>query len=298
MLAASNESVSTAAMPSRRRIFLLTTRLALILSVAFVFSALRPNCPAAIIIVDNFTAADNTALLGRLPSPTDAPGTPYAGNGNVSTVGGFTGGAPYEADIQSNMARVGADAAVAVNLNMASAAQFQLSIDFNINSQTETQANNIHRGAGLGFFSSVALGSSGASHGFNNFTGLTIDRTGSVRLIIGGADSGIFTTVSGFDPSITHNLSYQVNTAAGAGTISKILLAGSAVSLTAAVNTFTIARTVYAGFYNSSGPTTELSNYDNFFVATVPETSTLIAVPALAAAVCAGAFFRRRRMPI
>lgn len=250
---------------------------------------------ATLIINDTFTAADNTALIGRFPSPTDVPGTTYAGNGNVSTIGGPTGGTPYEADIQSNMARVGADAGIAINLNIASATQFQLSIDFNISTQTETQADNIHRGAGLGFFSSVALGSGGSSHCFNNFTGLTIDRTGSLRLIIGGADSGIFTTVGGFDPAITHTLSYQVDTTAGVGTISNILLDGSAVSLTAPVNTFTIARTAYAGFYNSSGPVTELSNYDNFTVSTVPEPATLIGVTAISLIACLRDLRARRK---
>ncbi len=233
-----------------------------------------------------------------MPAPTDVPGTTYAGNGNVSTIGGPTGGTPYEADIQSNMARLGADAGVAVDLNIASATQFQLSIQFDVSGQSETQANNAHRGAGLGFFSSVALGSGGSSHCFNNFTGLTVDRTGSVRLIIGGSDSGIFTTVAGFNPLVIHTLTYQVNTTAGVGTISNILLDGSSVSLTAPVNTFTIARTVYAGFYNSSGPTNELANFDNFVVATVPEPATLMAVFALVSLVCARDFFARRKMSI
>jgi hypothetical protein len=239
----------------------------------FAAIALKHGASASLIVDDTFTAADNTALIGRMPAPTDVPANAYEGNGNVSTVGGFTGGTPYEADIQSNAARVGADAGLAVDLNIATATQFQLSIDFNISGQTETQADNAHRGAGLGFFSSVSLGSSGSSHCFNNFTGLTVDLTGSVRLIIGGTDSGIFTTVAGFDPAVTHTLSYQVNTTAGVGTISNILLDGTSVSLTAPANTFTIARTVYAGFYNSSGPATELADFDNFSVATVPEPS-------------------------
>src|SRR5438309_366323 len=101
----------------------------------------------SIIIDDAFTGPDNTALIGRMPAPTDVPATAYQGNGNVSTVGGFTGGTPYEADIQSNAARVGADAGLAVDLNIATATQFQLSISFDISDQTETQANNPHRGA-------------------------------------------------------------------------------------------------------------------------------------------------------
>jgi hypothetical protein len=266
----------------------------------FAAVALQHGASASLIIDDTFTAADNTALIGRLPSPTDVPGTTYEGNGNVSTVGGFTGGTPYEADIQSNAARLGADAGIAVDLNISTATQFQLSIDFNISGQTETQANNAHRGAGLGFFSSVSLGTSGSSHCFNNFTGLTVDRTGSVRLIIAGADSGIFTTVAGFDPAITHTLSYQVNTAAGVGTISNILLDGTAVSLTAPVNTFTIARTVYAGFYNSSGPASELANFDNFSVATVPEPSNFGVLLGAILLLCVRDFWdlrgRRRRV--
>jgi hypothetical protein len=266
----------------------------------FAAIALKHSASASLIIDDTFTAPDNTALIGWLPSPTDVPANAYEGNGNVSTVGGFTGGTPYEADIQSNAARVGADAGLAVDLNIVTATQFQLSIDFNISGQTETQADNAHRGAGLGFFSSVSLGSSGSSHCFNNFTGLTVDSTGSVRLIIGGADSGIFTTVTGFDPAITHSLSFVVNTAASVGSISNILLDGTAVSLTAPVNTFTIARTVYAGFYNSSGPATELANFDNFSVATVPEPSNFAVLLGATLLLCVRDFWdlrgRRRRV--
>ena len=101
-----------------------------------------------------------------------------------------------------------------------------------------------------------------------------------MRLIIAGADSGVLTTVVGFNPSIAHGLSYQVNTA-GIGTISNIVLDSTNVTLTAPPNTFTIARTAYAGFYNSSGPPAELSNYDNFFVATVPEPSNFDAISAV-----------------
>jgi hypothetical protein len=267
------------------------TRLLVYLLAAFAF---EHDARSSVIVFDTFTAPNNTALIGRMPAPTDVPGTTYEGNGNVSTVGGFTGGTPYEADIQTNAARVGADAGLAVNLNITTAQQFQLSISFDVSSQTETQANNPHRGAGLGFFSSVALGSGGSSHCFNNFTGLTVDRTGSVRLIIGGADSGIFTTVAGFNPAITHILSYQVNTTAGIGTISNILLDSASVSLTAPANTFTIARTVYAGFYNSSGPVTELSNFDDFSVAIVPEPSTFMVVFGVALLLCIRDFRIRR----
>jgi hypothetical protein len=239
----------------------------------FAVAALEHVASASIIIDDTFTAPDATALIGRIPAPSDVPATTYEGNGNVSTAGGFTGGTPYEADVQSNAARVGADAGLALNLNINTPQQFQLSISFNISGDTQTQTDNAHRGAGLGFFSSVSLGSSGSSHGFNNFTGLTVDRTGSVRLIIGGTDSGIFSTVAGFDPAITHMLSFVVNTTAGVGSISNILLDSTSVSLTAPVNTFTIARTVYAGFYNSSGSDTDLATFDDFSVATVPEPS-------------------------
>src|SRR3982751_2562955 len=68
---------------------------------------LSKTASATIVIDDTFTGANNTALLGRLSSPTDQPGNPYAGNGNVTSLGGPTGGTPYEADIQSNKARVG-----------------------------------------------------------------------------------------------------------------------------------------------------------------------------------------------
>ena len=248
--------------------------------------AFNNGASGSMIILDTFTAPDNTGLIGRIPAPTDVPLAVYQGNGNVSILGGFTGGAPYEADVQSNAARVGADAGLGLNLNINTPQQFQLSIDFNISGDTQTQVDNAHRGAGLGFFSSVSLSSSGTSHGFNNFTGLAVDSVGSVRLIIGGADSGIFTIVAGFDSAATHTLSYQVNTTAGVGTISNILLDGTSVSLTAPVNTFTLARTVYAGFYNSSGGGTDLATFDNFSVATVPEPSNFAALIGAALLLC------------
>jgi hypothetical protein len=246
---------------------------------AFLF-AIEHDVSAAL-VYDTFTASNNTALIGRLPAPDDAPGSAYAGNGNVSLVGGPTGGSPYEADIQSNVARVGSDAGLGLNLGIGTAAHFDLTISFNISASTVTQANDPRRGAALGFFSSVSIGSSGSSHGFNNFTGLVVDRAGSVRLIIGGANSGIATTVPGFDPAIFHTLSYSVDTAAGIGSISNILLDGASVSLSAPADTFTVARTALAGFYNSDLDATTVASFDNFSVALVPEPSTFLAVSSL-----------------
>jgi hypothetical protein len=237
----------------------------------------------AAFIYDTFTGPNNTALIGRLPSPDDTPGAAYAGNGNVSLVGGPTGGSPYEADIQGDVARVGSDAGLGLSLGVSTPAQFTLTISFDISTSTVTQANDPRRGAALGFFSSVALGSSGSSHGFKNFTGLTVDNAGSVRLIIGGADSGIASTVAGFDPSIFHTLSYSVDTTVGIGTISNILLDGSSVSLTAPTNTFTTARTALGGFYYSDLSGSVVASFDNFSIAVVPvpEPSAMLAISIL-----------------
>lgn len=250
--------------------------------------------PAALIFYDTFTVPNNSSLIGRLAAPNDLPATSYQGNGNVSTVGGPTGGSPYEADIQGNEARIGADAGVAMNLNISTPQQFQLSIDFNISTDTGTQANDPHRGAGLGFFSSVANAGGGSSHGFNNFTGLTVDNVGSVRLIVAGADSGIFTTIGGFNSALTHTLSFVVDTNNGLGTISSISLDGATLSLTAPVNTFTIGRATYAGFYNSSVNATDVANFDNFFVATIPEFATAPVVPCFTLLICSVAVTQRR----
>ncbi len=226
------------------------------------------------IVCDYFTGTNNTALIGRL-AMTDLPGSPYAGNGNVSLLGGPTGGTPYEADIQSNAARIGADAGLAIDLNNSAPLLMQLSITFNISGDTQTQVDNAHRGAALGFFSSVSITTGGSSHGFNNFTGLAVDRAGNIRLIIGGTDSGIFTSVSGFDPNATHTLAFNINITPGIGSISNILLDNMNVNLLAPTDTFTAARTSYAGFYNSSGSATDLATFDNFIVASVPEPAIL-----------------------
>jgi hypothetical protein len=253
----------------------------------FVASSLANTAHAALVF-DTFTASDNTALIGRLPAPDNGPGTTYAGNGNVSLTGGPTGGTPYQADIQGNVARLGSDAGIALNLGITTPTHFVLSISFSISESTVTQTNDPRRGAGLGFFSSVALGTSGSSHGFNNFTGLVVDLAGTIRLIVNGANSGISTTVSGFDPNVFHTLSYSVNTAAGNGTISNITLDGTSVSLAAAANTFTIARTAMAGFHYSDLDPAAVASFDNLVVAVVPEPSALIAVLALLIAIGIG----------
>lgn len=255
--------------------------------------ALPQSACATVIFSDTFTGANNTALIGRMPSPTDVPGSTYAGNGNASTVGGITNGVPaYEADIQSNTAQLGADVGVALNTGIISAAQFTLAITFNISGDTQTQANDPHRGAALGFFSSVATGTGGAFHGFNNFTGLVVDTTGSVRLIVAGANSGLATTVGGFNPAINHTLNYNVDTATGL--LSNILLDGSTVLLIAPVNTFTLARTTLAGFYNSSLGGADIANFDDFSLATIPEPSTWLAVTSAALLLCIHDFCRFR----
>ena len=248
---------------------------------------------AAMIIEDTFTGPDNTPLIGRMPAPTNVPGATYAGNGNVSLVGGFTGGTPYAADIRSNAARVGADAGLALNLGISAPQRFQLAITFHLGTGTETQAFDPHRGGALGFFSSVSLGTSGSSHGFNNFTGLTVDRAGSVRLIVGGTNSGIATVVGGFNAALNHTLSYTVDTATGNGLISNILLDGVPLSLSAPTDTFTVARTTYAGFYNSSGDPSGVATFDNFSVAIVPEPSAVIGVTCLI--VCMALVHLRKR---
>ena len=251
------------------------------LTFAFLLLILAGHRANAALIYDTFTAPNNTVLIGRLPAPDNTPGAAYEGNGNVSLFGGPTGGAPYEADIQGNVARVGSDAGLALDLGISTPTQFELTISFNISASTVTQANDPRRGAGLGFFSSVSLGTSGSSHGFNNFTGLVVDRVGNIRLIIGGANSGVVTTVAGFDPAVFHTLSYSVDTSAGIGSISNIILDGTSVSLTAPANTFTIARTELAGFYYSDLNPAVVASFDDFSVAVVPEPSTFIAVSVL-----------------
>jgi hypothetical protein len=172
-----------------------------------------------------------------------------------------------------------------------------LTISFNINASTVTQSQDAHRGAALGFFSSVALGTSGSSHGFNNFTGLVVDSAGTVRLIIGGANSGITAAAAGFDPTIFHTLSYSVDTNAGAGTLSNILLDGISVSLTAPTNTFTVARTALGGFYFSDLDASAVASFDNFSIALVPEPSTAVVVFGLLAVmgICKMASWRMQK---
>jgi hypothetical protein len=204
-----------------------------------------------VIVSDSYSAANGTALAGKAPDVVNLTFNYYGRNG---------GNTSYVTSIQNGLAVLGADIGIGIALNLTNSAQITLSYLFNVSVDTGNQTLNAQRGAGLGFFSSAGTNN---AHGYYNFTGLVVDTNGSVRLLTGG-NSTAATTVAGFNISINHTLSYTVNTTNGIGTMSNILLDGSTVSLTAPANTFTIASTAYAGFYNSSGAAGDTATFGNF----------------------------------
>jgi hypothetical protein len=218
---------------------------------------------AATIISDSFTASNTTPLIGRTPT-VDLPGGTY----QVQGVGG------YETDIKNNHAVIGADIGVATSLSSAGTytKPTQIQISATINEGTWAADTFPTRVADLGFFNS-SLGTGG--NGFLHFTGLSLNPTGVLTLITPDAvNQASSAAVPGFDRSVDHALSYDINTVSG--TISHILLDGNSVALTALPNTFTDAATAFAGFAGSSTAGGQVGTFDNFLVQAVPEPSAVL----------------------
>ena len=244
---------------SRNR--LIATGAAALLSVGFGCLGITRTAQAGIIVSDTFTAANGTAINGRAPSPVDLPGTTWMqANGS------------WENDIQNNLAKLGADEGDAISIGAVASAynvtSYTISDSFNLG--TDTMNTYYLRGTWLGFFSS-------GTNQENTFTGLAVNPNGNVRLIGNSSNTiGSPVAISGFDAAATHTLSYSVDLATG--TISNILLDGSAVSLTAPNGTFTLADTAYAGFHNMSNSGSSFGSVDNFVISSpsVPEPAPLV----------------------
>ncbi len=229
---------------------------AALLTIGFGVLGMTRSVYAGVIVSDTFTAANNTALNGRTPSPVDLPRTTWT-EANAS----------WENDIQNNLATLGADEGDAVNISSVTAPTYNISDSFNLG--TDTMNTYPLRGTWLGFFSS-------GTDLEATFTGLAVNPNGNMWLIGNNSNTiGSPVAITGFNAGITHTLSYSVDMATG--TISNILLDGSAVSLTAPNGTFTVADTAYAGFHNESNNGSSIGTVDNFVLSSpsVPEPATM-----------------------
>ena len=235
---------------------LLAAGAAALLSVGF-GCGITQTAQAGIIVSDTFTAANGTAINGRTPSPVDLPGTTW-----VQANGAWTN------DIENNLANLGPDEGDAISIGTVASTynvtSYSISDSFNLG--TDTMNTYQLRGTWLGFFSSGTAEDT-------TFTGLVVNPNGNIRLI--GNNSNVIGSpiaISGFNAAATHTLSYSVDLTTG--TISNILLDGSAVSLTAPNGTFTLADTAYAGFHNSSNSASSFGSVGNFVLSSpqvVPE---------------------------
>ncbi len=121
---------------------------------------------------------------------------------------------------------------------------------------------------GLGFWSSQPV-QSNAGNSITNFTGITFDETGSMKLYSAGTYTGSSRALGALSESVFYNLSYSVNTSTGA--ISNIVFNGSGVSAFSETP-FTNAATGYVGIMSGNGSRIA---FDNLVVAdAVPEPST------------------------
>ncbi len=217
---------------------------------------------AGIIVSDAFSAANGTAINGRMPSPVNLPGAAWVqANGS------------WENQIQNNLATLGADEGDAISIGTVasnySVTSYTISDSFNLG--TDSMNTYPLRGTWLGFYSS-------GTNQDGTFTGLIVNPNGNMWVIGNNSNTiGSSVAISGFNAAATHTLSYSVDLATG--TISNILLDGNAVSLTAPSGTFTLTDTAYAGFHNMSNNGNSVGTVGNFVLSSpqvpVPEPATL-----------------------
>ncbi len=234
-------------------------------AVAFAVAALvgmAGATQAGIIVSDAFSAANGTAINGRMPSPVNLPGAAWVqANGS------------WENQIQNNLATLGADEGDAISIGTVasnySVTSYTISDSFNLG--TDSMNTYPLRGTWLGFYSS-------GTNQDGTFTGLIVNPNGNMWVIGNNSNTiGSSVAISGFNAAATHTLSYSVDLATG--TISNILLDGNAVSLTAPSGTFTLTDTAYAGFHNMSNNGNSVGTVGNFVLSSpqvpVPEPATL-----------------------
>jgi hypothetical protein len=228
---------------------------------------------ASVIILDSFTTGTVGAdINGRTPDTTDVPGTTWAQNG-------YSG---YQDEIVSTPSaslELGAEAGDGIALTGVTATAYALSYDFNIAHDTPNVGSDA-AGSGLGFFrNATTTGSPGALTGF---TGVTVSMLGGVALFNNGT-SVATGTVSSFNVSSTHSLSYDVNTTSGS--ISNLVLDGSSINLTGTTTGIFTGTNI-----NEFGITNNAGGYGSSFdYVTNSELSSPVPEPATVALIAVGA---------
>src|SRR5262249_50533626 len=137
-----------------------------------------------------------------------------------------------------------------------------LTISGNLEIGTTANTNDIWRGLGLGFYSTISP--AGGQNGYWNFTGVVLGTDGSLQLVQNGgtgAKNQPFETVAwsgasgaAFSTTTLYTLSYTINTQTGA--ISNVSLSGSNADFSPIDSDqnglFSDSATAFAGFTDSS----------------------------------------------
>ncbi len=222
---------------------------------------------AKVIVRDEFNGTDGTKIHGRTPNIAPAAGRTW----QSITVKDFP------RTIASHRAKMGAISIATLDIRGSYAKTTKISISATVNLGSVVFDGHDYRGVYLGFESA-----DGATVG--DFTGLAVQRDGSLHLLVASARGGLpvmagrlESYVGEFDPTADHTLSYTIDTATGA--ISDILFDGQSKSTTTDV--FTVAHTAKAAMGVYSGADNTYGYIGNFVVQSVhpdPAAAVLIIV--------------------
>lgn len=228
-------------------------------------AAVSSSVNAAVVIQDTFTGTSGTDILSH---------TADVSTGTYS-INSYTGYA--HVITADNMLKLGASVGVGMAFTLDASSVYSVSLDFNIASANySTLATSLQNGVGAGFFSNI---STSASQGYTNYTGVSVNQAGGVKIFKNGSPTLLF-TVSDFDYTATHSISYQFDSATGA--LMSITLDGTdyvsgTAWTTSTAGYFTTTTTAYAGIYTNgnSWQSSIVTLVDNYQVATVPEPASL-----------------------
>ena len=251
----------------KRIVLVAVVTVAAVLSIAS--TARRAECGCDPTIgQETFTAADGTNLAGRRPDGWHCPDRSFVG---------FPETGSGDATVQSNQAHLAADYALAIDISGPGRHDwFWVEARMNLGDSDRV---------GVGFYSQPGQSVT------ENFTGLVLDRSGQVRLLVDGAEtSHTYQCGPAFDPGAFHQFYLDVSPGVDAEwqRAEFSITNGPGGYLPASL--FTQANTAYAGFFVSSSNQGAYGYVDDFSVWWIPE-------PASAAILCliGPALLKRRR---
>jgi PEP-CTERM motif len=266
---------------------------------------------ATVIYSDDFEVFDRApqTLVGQEPTVIGA-GLGLDGNlyGNANPAAGFNETNVFFNEDGTGIAVCGQDNGVRLPLgadpefSFSGLEKLSLSIQALSIVPTNSQAT-ARRGVNLGFWNNAVIGAN------NNigFTGIWLDREGNVKLGSQPTPAGInaiaLKNIPGFDPTVPHTLSYDVNIVNGVfsnvqvdgGAPLTLLAVSDGVTPVTQTDLFKQAALLYAGFGQSAAAANTTGSVDNFSImgSPVPEPASL-ALLAMSG-VIAGAWMRCRR---